>query len=90
VKGRYGFDFVYSKDRLTTPLIREGDGFREAGWDEALELVVTRFQQIIRESGPEAIVGVVSARSTNEEAYNFQKLFRGVIGTNNIDHCART
>ena len=51
VKGRFGYDFIYSQDRLTTPLIREGDGFREASWDEALDLVASKFQQIIRESG---------------------------------------
>ncbi|NLE56780.1 MAG: molybdopterin-dependent oxidoreductase [Planctomycetes bacterium] len=90
VKGRYGYDFIYSPDRLTTPLIREGDGFREASWDEALDLVVSKFQQIIRESGPDAIAGVSCARSTNEDSYSMQKLFRAVIGTNNIDHCART
>jgi formate dehydrogenase major subunit len=90
VKGRFGYDFIYSQDRLTTPLIREGDGFREASWDEALDLVASKFQQIIRESGPDAIAGVSCARSTNEDSYNMQKLFRAVIGTNNIDHCART
>jgi formate dehydrogenase major subunit len=89
VKGRYGYDFIYSKDRLTSPLIREGDGFREAGWDEALNLVATKFKQIIRESGPDAIAGVSCARSINEDSYNMQRLFREVIGTNNIDHCAR-
>jgi len=90
VKGRFGYDFIYSPDRLTTPLIRHGDGFREASWDEALDLITTKFQQIIRESGPDAIAGVSCARSTNEDSYNMQKLFRAVIGTNNIDHCART
>jgi len=90
VKGRYGYDFLYSQDRLTVPLIREGDGFREASWDEALDLIADKFQQIIRESGPDAIAGVTSARSINEDSYNIQKLFRGVFGTNNIDHCART
>jgi predicted molibdopterin-dependent oxidoreductase YjgC len=90
VKGRYGYDFIYSKDRLTTPLIREADGFREATWDEALDLVANKFSQIIKESGPDAIAGVSCARSVNEDSYNMQKLFRAVIGTNNIDHCART
>lgn len=89
VKGRYGFDFIYSKDRLTTPLIREGDGFREANWDEALNLIATKFQQIILESGPDALAGVSSARSINEDSYYMQRLFREVVGTNNIDHCAR-
>ncbi len=90
VKGRFGYDFIYSPERLTTPLIREGNGFREASWDEALDLVANKFKQIIRESGPDAIAGVSCARSINEDSYNMQKLFRGVIGTNNIDHCART
>jgi len=89
VKGRYGYDFIYSKDRLTTPLIREGNGFREASWDEALGLVATQFNQIIRESGPDAIAGVSCSRSINEDSYNMQRLFREVIGTNNIDNCAR-
>jgi formate dehydrogenase major subunit len=90
VKGRYGYDFIYSKDRLTTPLIRVGAGFREASWDEALGLIATKFNQIIRESGPDAIAGVSCSRSINEDSYNMQKFFREVVGTNNIDNCART
>ncbi len=91
VKGRYGYDFIYSKDRLTTPLIKESNGkFREAGWDEALDLVASKFKEIIQKDGPDAIAGVSCARSVNEDSYNMQKLFRAVIGTNNIDHCART
>jgi predicted molibdopterin-dependent oxidoreductase YjgC len=90
VKGRFGFDFIHSKDRLTTPLIRENGEFREASWDEALDLIANKFKQIIAESGPDAIAGVSCARSINEDSYNMQKLFRGVLGTNNIDHCART
>jgi predicted molibdopterin-dependent oxidoreductase YjgC len=90
VKGRYGYDFIYSKDRLTVPLIRQGNSFREASWDEALGLVATKFKQIIRESGPDAVAGVSSSRSINEDSYNMQRLFREVIGTNSIDNCART
>lgn len=90
VKGRYGYDFIYSKERLTTPLIREGDAFREASWDEALDLVANTFKKIVAESGPDALAGVSCARSVNEDSYNMQKLFRAAIGTNNIDHCART
>ena len=90
VKGRFGYDFIYSNERLTTPLIREADGkFREAGWDEALDLVAAKFTQIIKESGPDAVAGVSCARSINEDSYNMQKLFRAVFKTNNIDHCAR-
>ncbi len=90
VKGRFGYDFIYSGERLTTPLIKENGAFREASWDEALDLVATRFKQIVAESGPDAIGGVSCARSINEDSYQMQKLFRAVIGTNNIDHCART
>ncbi len=90
VKGRFGYDFIYSEDRLTSPLIREGDTFREASWDEALDLVAHRFKAIIDESGPDAVAGVSCARSINEDSYQMQKLFRAVFKTNNIDHCART
>jgi len=90
VKGRFGYDFIYSNERLKTPLIRENGDFREASWDEALDLVANRFKQIISEHGPDAIAGVSCARSINEDSYQMQKLFRAVIGTNNIDHCART
>jgi len=90
VKGRFGYDFIYSGDRLTTPLIKENGAFREAGWDEALDLVANKFKQIIKESGPDSVAGVSCARSLNEDSYQMQKLFRAVFGTNNIDHCART
>jgi len=90
VKGRFGYDFIYSDERIKTPLIREKDGFREASWDEALDLVAGRFRQFIEESGPDSLAGVSCARSINEDSYNMQKLFRSVFGTNNIDHCART
>jgi predicted molibdopterin-dependent oxidoreductase YjgC len=90
VKGRYGYDFIYSKDRLTAPLIRENGSFREASWDEALDLVAGRLKEIIAAHGPDAVAGVSCARSTNEDSYQMQKLFRAAIGTNNIDHCART
>ena len=90
VKGRFGYDFIYSEDRLRTPLIREGGDFREASWDEALDLVASRFKEIIAASGPDAVAGVSCARSINEDSYQMQKLFRSVFKTNNIDHCART
>jgi len=90
VKGRFGYDFMYSEDRLTTPLIRENGELRKASWDEALDLVAARFKQIIAESGPDALGGVACARSTNEDCYSMQKLFRATLKTNNIDHCART
>jgi len=90
VKGRFGYDFIYSKDRLTTPLIKENGEFREASWDEALDLVANKFKEIIAKHGPDAVAGVSCARSINEDSYQMQKLFRAVFKTNNIDHCART
>jgi formate dehydrogenase major subunit len=91
LKGRFGYDFIYSQERLKTPLIRDEKGrFREASWDEALDLTAEKFRQIIAESGPDALAGVSCARSINEDSYAMQKLFRAVLKTNNIDHCART
>jgi predicted molibdopterin-dependent oxidoreductase YjgC len=90
VKGRFGYDFIHSPERLTTPLIKENGEFREASWDEALDLVAKRFTEIKEKHGPDALAGVSCARSINEDSYQMQKLFRAVIGTNNIDHCART
>ena len=89
VKGRFGYDFIGSSERLTVPLIRENDKLREASWDEALDLVATRFGSIKEQSGPDSIGVFTSARLTNEENYLAQKFARAVIGTNNIDHCAR-
>ncbi|ABK19180.1 formate dehydrogenase subunit alpha [Syntrophobacter fumaroxidans] len=89
VKGRFGYDFIYSEDRLKTPLIKSNDGFREASWDEALDLVASRLKKIIAKHGPDSVAGVSSARSINEDSYQMQKLFRTAIGTNNIDNCAR-
>jgi len=89
VKGRFGYEFINSEERLTTPLIKENGEFREASWDEALDLVAERFAAIKKEHGPGAIGGLTSARCTNEENYLFQKFMRAVIGTNNVDHCAR-
>jgi predicted molibdopterin-dependent oxidoreductase YjgC len=90
VKGRFGYDFIYSPDRLTMPLIKTNGEFREASWDEGLDLVADKLKETIAKHGPDAIAGVSCARSINEDSYQMQKLFRAVIGTNNIDHCART
>jgi formate dehydrogenase major subunit len=89
VKGRYAHAWHHSKDRLTKPLLREGDGFREASWDEALSFIAKRLTEIKNESGPEALGAFTSSRSTNEACYLLQKLFRSVIQTNNVDCCAR-
>jgi predicted molibdopterin-dependent oxidoreductase YjgC len=89
VKGRFGFDFIGSAERLKSPLIREGEGFREASWEEALERVARRLGEIRTASGPDSIGVFTSARITNEENYIAQKFTRAVLKTNNIDHCAR-
>ena len=91
IKGRFGHHFVHHPDRLRTPLIRRRkDGPLEAcSWDEALDFIVGAFRCIIDDQGPDALAGLSSARCTNEENYAFQKFFRAVVGTNNVDHCAR-
>jgi predicted molibdopterin-dependent oxidoreductase YjgC len=89
VKGRFGYEFISSDQRLTKPLIKKDGAFEEASWDEALRLVARRFAQVKAEHGAGAIGGFASARCTNEDNYLFQKFMRGVIGTNNVDHCAR-
>ena len=89
IKGKFGWDYVNSADRLTTPLIREGSGFREAGWDEALSLVTRKFAEIKAASGPDSLAFISSSKCTNEESYLMQKLARAVVGTNNMDNCSR-
>jgi len=101
VKGRYGYDFVHHEDRLTRPLVREyilkgiarppeGRGeWVEVDWDTALNIVAKKFVQVKHESGPDAIGVLSSAKCTNEENYLMQKFARQVIGTHNVDHCAR-
>ncbi len=89
VKGRYGFQFIGHPDRLTTPLVRRGGELVPATWDEALDLVAGKLAAVRDEHGPDAVAGFSSARCTNEENYLFQKFMRAVVGTNNVDHCAR-
>ncbi len=89
VKGRFGFDFIGSDQRLTTPLIKENGKHREASWDEALDLVAERFKDIRDTHGSNSIGVLTSARITNEENYIAQKFARAVLKTNNVDHCAR-
>jgi formate dehydrogenase major subunit len=89
IKGKFAWDFVNSPDRLTKPMIREGDRFREAEWDEALDLVARRFREIKERNGPDALAFIASSKCTNEETFLMQKLARAVIGTNNMDNCAR-
>jgi len=87
--GRYGFDFVNSEERITSPLIKDKGKFREASWEEAIELIAKKFISIKEEYGSDAIAGLASAKVTNEENFVFQKLIRKEVGTNNVDHCAR-
>ena len=89
VKGRFGYDFIHSEDRLTTPLIKEDGTHREATWDEALGLVAEKLSSIKTEHGSDSIGVLTSARVTNEENYLANKFARAVLKTNNIDHCAR-
>ena len=89
VKGRFGYNFVNSPDRLTTPLIKENGQFREASWDEALDLVASKFGEIKSEHGSDSLAVLTSARITNEENYIAQKFCRAVLQTNSVDHCAR-
>jgi len=90
VKGRFGIDYIHSPERLTTPLIKKNGKFAEAGWDEALDLISAKLGEIKTNHGSEAIAALSSARCVNEDNYLMQKFMRAVIGTNNIDHCART
>lgn len=89
VKGRYAFDFVHAPDRITSPLMRTNDGWRPLSWDDAISLIATRLQQISNEHGPNSIGVLGSSRATNEENYLTQKFARLVVGTNNVDCCAR-
>ena len=105
VKGRYGFDYAHHPHRLTKPLIRRADVpktgdftmdpdrvmdvFREATWEEALELAGGKFKAIRDQFGKKSLAGFGSAKGSNEEAYLFQKLVRTGFGSNNVDHCTR-
>ncbi|MCC4854521.1 formate dehydrogenase subunit alpha [Vibrio splendidus] len=89
VKGRFGFDFVGSDARLTTPLIRKDGWLQPASWDEAIKLIANKFTAIKQGFGSNALAGFSSAKTTNEDNYAFQKFIRRELGTNNVDHCAR-
>jgi formate dehydrogenase major subunit len=105
VKGRYGFDYAHHPQRLTVPLVRRADApkradaevdpervmdlFREATWEEALQLAGGKLRAIRDQHGPKALAGFGSAKGSNEEAYLFQKLVRTGFGSNNVDHCTR-
>jgi formate dehydrogenase alpha subunit len=102
VKGRFGYDFIYSPDRVTVPLIRktpqtpgrrtqafDRSEWREVSWDEALDYVADRLVEIYRRDGPEAMAVYCCAKATNEDNYLLQKMYRSLFRTNNVDHCTR-
>jgi len=88
IKGWNLHEHVNSFLRLKQPLVKTFGRFMKTDWDEAIQIVADRFRDIIERHGPDS-VGVVSAKITNEENYLAQKFARAVIGTNNVDHCAR-
>jgi NADH-quinone oxidoreductase subunit G len=85
-RGRFGYQFINSEKRLTTPLVRRNGKLEQATWDEALSLVVEKLKAA--KSAPASVAALATARLTNEELFLFEKLFRGTIGTDNIDHSA--
>lgn len=89
VKGWNVHDFINSPDRLLSPLARVSGKLREISWDEALTKIAARLKEIIARHGPDSVGFFSSAKCTNEENYLFMKFARAVVGTNNIDHCAR-
>lgn len=89
LKGRFAFKFYSHPDRITDPLIKRNGVFEKATWNEAYDHIASRFKYYITEFGPDSLAGISSARCTNEENYLMQKFFRAVVGTNNIDGCAR-
>ncbi|MBU7007283.1 putative molibdopterin-dependent oxidoreductase YjgC [Peptococcaceae bacterium DYL19] len=89
VKGWNVHEFVNSPDRLLSPLVKEAGTLQEATWDEALKKTAAKLQEIIKKYGPDAVGFFSSAKCTNEENFLFAKFARAVVGTNNIDHCAR-
>lgn len=89
VKGKFGYKFINSPDRLTKPLVRKDGKLVETTYEEAYKYIIDKMKDIKSKHGADAFAGLSSARCTNEDNFMFQKLFRGVIGTNNLDHCAR-
>lgn len=89
IKGKFAWGHINSDDRLTKPLLRDGEGFREITWDEALDIIEKKFKQVKQDHGPDALAFIASSKCSNEESFLMQKLARAVIGTNNVDNCAR-
>lgn len=89
VKGKFGYKFINHEDRLKQPLIKKDGKFEEVTWEEAYDYIADNYSRIKNNFGANAMAGLSSARCSNEENYLFQKMMRGVVGTNNVDHCAR-
>jgi formate dehydrogenase major subunit len=89
VKGKFGWDFVNSEKRLTSPLVRQGDEFVPVSWEEALQTVATRLRETQAKFGNDALGFISSSKTTNEENYLMQKIARQVFETNNVDNCSR-
>jgi formate dehydrogenase major subunit len=89
VKGKFAYNFVNHEDRLKSPLLKKDGKFEEITWEEAYNVIADKINDTKKNFGPDAIAGLSSARCTTEENYLMQKLMRAVVGTNNIDHCAR-
>ncbi len=89
IKGWNAHGFIHHPDRLTEPLIKEKGEFRKASWEDAYDLIVDKFSFFRQKFGPDSLAVLSSAKCTNEENYLLQKFARAVLGTNNIDHCAR-
>ncbi|WP_408959855.1 molybdopterin-dependent oxidoreductase [Natrinema sp. 74] len=89
VKGKFGYDYVNSDERLTTPLVKEDGTFREASWDEALTRIVDRLTEIRDEYGADSLAVTSSSKATNEENFLAQKFARQVLGTPHVDNCTR-
>ena len=89
IKGWNLHEHVVSDKRLTSPLLKKDGQLQEVSWDEAIQTTADKFKAIIKEHGPDSVAVLASAKVTNEENYLAQKFARAVIGTNNVDHCAR-
>jgi predicted molibdopterin-dependent oxidoreductase YjgC len=89
IKGWNLHEHVNSELRLKQPLVKTFGRFIKAGWDEAIQVAADRFREVIDRHGPDSVGVLVSAKVTNEENYLAQKFTRAVLGTNNVDHCAR-
>jgi NADH-quinone oxidoreductase chain G len=87
-RGRFGFDYIYSRNRIKTPLIREGNESRSVSWDEALDYIAKNLSAIVKKHGPDSVGAIGSPRCTNEDNYVLQKFIKNVVGSNNIDSSA--